>query len=39
MYEVTSRTIWEHELYSFNIERKDLTLLARANENHLIELE
>ncbi len=34
MYEVQNRSVEEHELYSFKIERENLTLLSNANEDY-----
>jgi len=31
MYEVKNRSVYEHELYSFNIERENLKVLYQAN--------
>lgn len=39
MYEVQNRSIHEHELYSFNIERENLKWLYRANLGFLEELQ
>jgi hypothetical protein len=30
--------VWEHELYSFKIERENLGLLSKANENYINEI-
>ncbi len=38
MYEVQNRSVPEHELYSFNIDRHNLSLVARANQDYLDEL-
>ena len=38
MYQIQHRTVWEHELYSFKIEREHIKLLYNANEDFLIEV-
>ena len=38
MYEIQNRSAWEHERFSFEIERENLTLLKNANENYLNEV-
>jgi hypothetical protein len=38
MYEVQNRSVGEHELYSFNIERENIKWLYRANLGYLEEL-
>lgn len=38
MYEVQSRSVYEHELYSFAIERENLKWLYRANLGFVEEL-
>ena len=38
MYEVTNRSVWEHELYSFNIERENLKWLTKANNDFVNEM-
>ena len=37
MYEIQNRSIHEHELYSFNIERRNLKWLYQANLNFIQE--
>jgi hypothetical protein len=37
MYEVQNRSVHEHELYSFNIERDNLKWLYKANLDHINE--
>jgi hypothetical protein len=39
MYEVQNRSVHEHELYSFTIERENLKWLYRANRDFLAEIE
>lgn len=39
MYEVQNRSVRDHELYSFNIERENLRYLSRANQTFLREME
>jgi hypothetical protein len=38
MYQVSNRSVHEHELYSFTIERENLKWLMKANEGFLAEL-
>lgn len=37
MYQIQNRSVWEHELYSFDIKRDDLKWLERANIDFLLE--
>jgi hypothetical protein len=39
MYEIQNRSVWEHEQFSFNIEREDLKLLSEAKSSYLKELQ
>jgi hypothetical protein len=38
MYEVRNRSVHEHELYSFNVERENLKWLYRANLGYIEEI-
>lgn len=38
MYEVQNRSVYEHELYSFKVERQNLKWLYRANLGYLEEM-
>lgn len=38
MYEVHNRSVWEHELFSFEIERKNLKWVYQANEAYIREV-
>ena len=38
MYEVQNRSVNEHELFSFEVERKNLTWLYRANADFIQEM-
>lgn len=39
MYEIQNRSVWEHEQFSFTIEREDLKLLSEAKDSYLKELQ
>lgn len=37
MYQVQNRSIYEHELYSFNLQREDIKWLSKANRDFIME--
>ena len=38
MYEVRHRSIWEHEQFSLNVERRNLKWLFEANKDYMQEI-
>jgi hypothetical protein len=39
MYEVQNRSVHEHELYSFKVERENLRWIYRANQDFISEIQ
>ena len=37
MYQIQNRSIWEHEMYSFDIEREDIKWLSKARDDFVME--